>query len=119
MEPRLLRQAGIDAESALLASLIQAVKADRKWIVTSFDAEQYRSEAAHATTLADSLDLLTNVFPKLAIQTEEIIARLQGESEQYENLADEEDPPEPEYDSEDSRERSPSQFDIDGLFADL
>ena len=119
VEPRLLRQAGIHAESALLMSLIRAIEEDRNWKPTMFDAEQYRSESARAKTLADSLDLLANVFPELNHSAEAIRSRLRRESERYEERANEEDPPEPDYDPSDSRERPPSQFDIDGVFADL
>jgi hypothetical protein len=119
VEPRLLRQAGIHAESALLKSLIRAIEEDRNWKPTMFDAEQYRSESARAKTLADSLDLLAKVFPELIPPVEAITTRLRRESERYEERANEEDPPEPDYDPSDSRERPPTQFDIDGVFADL
>ena len=119
VEPRLLRQAGIHAESAILVSLIRAIEEDRNWKTTMFDAEQYRSESTRAKTLADSLDLLAKVFPELTPPTEAIRARLIRESERYEERANEEDPPEPDYDPSDSRERPPSQFDVDGVFADL
>ena len=76
VEPRLLRQAGIHAESAILVSLIRAIEEDRNWKTTMFDAEQYRSESTRAKTLADSLDLLAKVFPELTPPTEAIRARL-------------------------------------------
>jgi len=54
-ELRLLRRASIHAESAILVPFIRAIEEDRNWMVAMFDAHQYRSEAARADTLADSL----------------------------------------------------------------
>lgn len=118
VEPRLLRQSGIHSNSALLQSLIRAIEEDLNWNPTLLDGQQYRNEAARTNTLADSLDLLASVFPDLKPKAEPITAKLREESEHYEIRANEEDPPEPDYDSYDSDER-PSQFDIDGLFVDL
>jgi hypothetical protein len=119
VEPRLLRQAGIHADSALLVSLIQAVEEDRDWKTMIFEAEQYRSEAARTKTLADSLNLLANIYPGLTARTAPIAVTLIRESERCEERANEEDPPETDDDSYDSQDFSPSQFDIDGIFADL
>jgi hypothetical protein len=119
VEPRLLRKAGLHGESTLFESLIRAIEEDRRWKPTIPDAEQYRSEAARAKTLADSLDLLASVFRGLSSQAEPITQNLRRETERFEERANEEDPPEPDYDSDDARGRLPSQFDIDGVFADL
>ncbi len=65
-----------------------------------FDAEQYRSEAARAKTLADSLTfLLSNIYPRLTSRTAPIAVTLIHKSEHCEERANEEDPPEPDDDS--------------------
>ena len=119
VEPRLLRQAGIDDEATPVVSLIQAIEEDQERKPTMFDAEQYRSEAARAKTLADSLTLLSNIYPRLTSRTAPIAVTLIHKSEHCEERANEEDPPEPDDDSYDSNYAPPSQFDIDGLFTDL
>jgi hypothetical protein len=119
VEPRLLRQAGIHADSTLLISLIQSIEQDQEWKTTMFEAEQYRSEGARTKTLADSLDLLANIYPGLTSRTATIAMKLKRESERCEERANEEDPPEQDDDSYDSHYPSTSQFDIDGVFADL
>ena len=119
VEPRLLRQARIDAESVLVQSLVKAIEDDRGWRVAVPDAEGYRHEAARARTLADSLETLGRAFPDLSSQTEALAAKLRLDSEQCIERANEEDPPESEDESYDPRRDSASSFDVDGLFADI
>jgi hypothetical protein len=117
-EPRFLRKAGFPEKYVgFLARFLELAENELKADAYGLSSSECRSESYHLTSIAETLEKLSNAAPAWRGNAGDLCDRLVDGARRFEERADELEEPEPEHEYEYAG--SGERFDVDALFVDL